>query len=402
MRHSGAAHEELAVGLLWHSINSANLGVGALTVGNLAIAREAAMQAGFKPRFTILGFLDAGHGRYVHDVDVEMFPLNTRAMAPGGTYWRKLKSLDCVLDIGAGDSFADIYGGKRFAYMWLTKAMAVARRTPLLLSPQTIGPFDRQPHTWLAAGAMNASDGVVVRDPLSFDVARTMSPRARVIQSVDVAFALPYQRRNKPDPQRLEVGLNVSGLLFNRGYSGSNEFGMQVDYAAYTRRLIEALLEQADVSVQLICHVNSDEVPKDDDRAVADRLSAEYPGVVRVPDFPSPSAAKSYISGLDFLVAGRMHACIAAFSSGVPVVPVAYSRKFSGLFEGVLRYPHLVPVTGLTTDEAVTFTLEKLRERARLRAEIETGLAAVEGLLDAYRAELVRLFRRVKGLPPLS
>ena len=39
---TGRADRTLSVGLLWHSINSANLGVGALTVSNLALAREAA------------------------------------------------------------------------------------------------------------------------------------------------------------------------------------------------------------------------------------------------------------------------------------------------------------------------------------------------------------------------
>jgi polysaccharide pyruvyl transferase WcaK-like protein len=33
-----------------------------------------------------------------------------------------------------------------------------------------------------------------------------------------------------------------------------------------------------------------------------------------------------------------MHACIAAFSSGVPVFPLAYSRKFNGLFGDTLLY----------------------------------------------------------------
>ena len=40
----------------------------------------------------------------------------------------------------------------------------------------------------------------------------------------------------------------------------------------------------------------------------------------------------------------RMHACIAAFSSGVPVVPMAYSRKFEGLF-GSLGYDRTVDCT---------------------------------------------------------
>lgn len=389
--HTAGADREVSVGLLWHSINSGNLGVGALTISNLALVREAAAMAGVTPRFKILGFVDRYHPVYVTDVD--HLPLNTKAMLPGGVYWKTVGQLDCVLDIGAGDSFADIYGLKRFGYMWLTKLMPVLRGAPLVLSPQTIGPFDRQPYTLLAADAMRRARAVVVRDPLSFGVAQRMSPGTRIVQSVDVAFALPFQPRPRSGDSTIDVGVNASGLLFNGGYSGANEFGMQVDYADYTRQLIKALQAMAGVKVHLIAHVNSDEVPQDDDRRVADRLAAEFPGTVRVPDFGSPSEAKSYISGLSFLVAGRMHACIAAFSSGVPVVPVAYSRKFSGLFDGVLQYKHIVPVTGLTTTEAVQFTLDRLARRAELEADIQRGLQVVEGLLDNYRTELVELFR---------
>ncbi|WP_293682718.1 polysaccharide pyruvyl transferase family protein [uncultured Phenylobacterium sp.] len=386
---------DLAVGLLWHSVNSGNLGVGALTVSNLALARRAAAAAGVKARFRILGFEDVGEPHYVAGDDVELLALNTKAMVPGGSYWRSLGDLDCVLDIGGGDSFTDIYGSKRFGFLWLTKAMAIARRRPIVLSPQTIGPFSRQPHSGLASWAMNQSELIVARDPLSFDVAGRMAPTAKRLQAVDVAFALPFTRRKKGDPALLEVGVNVSGLLFNRGYSGANEFGMQVDYAEFTHKLISALASRPNVRVQLITHVHSNALPMDDDGRIADRLAAEVPGVVRVPNFASPSEAKSYISGLDFLVAGRMHACIAAFSSGVPVVPVAYSRKFSGLFQGVLEYDHIVPVNGLATDAAVDFTMDRFDRRASLVAEIAQAVQHVDGLLDGYVAELAQLFRRV-------
>ena len=147
--------------------------------------------------------------------------------------------------------------------------------------------------------------------------------------------------------------------------------------------------------MQLICHVNSDALPQDDDRRVAQKLAEEFPGVVQVAAFASPSAAKSYISGLDFLIAARMHACIAAFSSGVPVIPVAYSRKFTGLFEGVLEYTHLVPVTGMDAEGALAFTLDRLERRNALAADIARGVAKVSDLLDLYRRELTALFTRV-------
>jgi colanic acid/amylovoran biosynthesis protein len=227
-------------------------------------------------------------------------------------------------------------------------------------------------------------------------MARRMAPKANVSQSIDVAFALPYDRRQRSDSGAVEVGVNVSGLLFGGGHTGLNEFGMQISYADYTRRLIKALSARAGVSVKLLAHVNSVLMPHEDDRRIIDQLAAEFDGIERVGDFASPSEAKSYISGLDFLIGGRMHACIAAISSGVPVVPVAYSRKFTGLFEGVLDYRHTVPVTGLDTDAAVQFTLERFDARADLAAEIARLGPRIQRLLSEYQKELERSFSGLK------
>lgn len=380
------------VGLLWHSPNSGNLGVGALTVANIALIDAAADRAGVIAEYTILGFRDPGVPDYVSHPRVTVMPLSGRALLPGGGYGAALRRLDVVIDIGGGDSFADIYGAKRFAYLMATKVIARMMRIPLILAPQTIGPFTRQPYRALAAAIMKSADLVVARDPLSFDAARAMSPRIRLMQAVDVAFALPYAAPASRDGGNIRVGLNVSGLLFNRGYSGANEFGMEIDYPEFTRQLIGRLLAEPDVEVWLVSHVNSDALPRDDDGRVAAALHEEFPATRLAPRFTSPSDAKSFIAGLDFLVAGRMHACIAAFSAGVPVVPVAYSRKFSGLFGALLGYEHMLPVRGVDTEAALDFTLDRFRNRSALRADIARGARVAEDLIEVYSGFLVDKF----------
>ena len=205
-----------------------------------------------------------------------------------------------------------------------------------------------------------------------------------------VAFALPFTPQPKGPGTR--VGINVSGLLFSGGYSGANEFGLTVDYRAFTEKLIEALLAKG-VTVELVAHVNT-HVPRDDDGAACDELKARYPDVVRVPGFSSPSEAKSYISGLDFLVAARMHASIAAWSSGVPVVPVSYSRKFEGLY-GALSYKWLVPAKGFSTERALEFTLDAFERRAELSADIARGQPAVDAGLETYVGWLAETLKRL-------
>lgn len=48
---------------------------------------------------------------------------------------------DLVADIGAGDSYSDIYGITRFRNMDFTKSWARRLRRQYILLPQTIGPY---------------------------------------------------------------------------------------------------------------------------------------------------------------------------------------------------------------------------------------------------------------------
>lgn len=381
----------LKIGLLWHSASSGNLGVGALTIANMKIARAVAEEMGLSAQFTIIGMRD-GDVHYLPAGDADIFVVDSRALFSPGGCWSILGEQDLVLDIGGGDSFADIYGLKRFIFLWLTKMQSIGQRTPLLLSPQTIGPFDKSPYRQLARLALEGAEVVIARDPASLECLGKVAPKAHGVLAVDVAFALPFESRAvQRGGGRLKVGVNVSGLLFNEAESGRNRFALDVDYVALSRRFIGDLCTREDVEVHLVTHVNPLGESWDNDGGVADRLAEEFPASVRAPNFAGPIEAKTYISGLDFLVAGRMHACIAAFSSGTPVVPIAYSRKFSGLF-GMLDYPWLVPVKGLTTDEALAYLHDALERRAQLMADASQGMKKVEALLDGYRDELRKLF----------
>jgi colanic acid/amylovoran biosynthesis protein len=182
------------------------------------------------------------------------------------------------------------------------------------------------------------------------------------------------------------------GLLYSGGYSNENDYGLTIDYRTFTERLIEALLARG-VTVELIGHVTTP-IARDNDGSALDLLKERYPSVVRVPDFVSPSAAKSWISSLDFLVAARMHASIAAWSSGVPVLPVSYSRKFEGLYKA-LSYPWLIPAKGLSTDEALAKALDAFDRRAEMAADIQHGAGAVEHGLEVYVGWLADTFRRL-------
>ena len=380
----------IRIGMLWHSLSSGNLGVGALTLANIALASQVAGEMGLVPRFLIMSMRD-GDAPLIVGPGIDCFTIDSTSLLKPSGFLKAVGGVDCVLDIGAGDSFADIYGAKRFGFLWLTKMFAICRGKPLLLSPQTIGPFTKPIYRRLGAWAMRRAVAVVARDHMSLAVAEEMAPQVRVKLAVDVAFVLPYEnRRSLAKGERLRVGLNASGLLFHEAETGRNRFGLGYNYAQFTRALISALLSRG-VEVHLLPHATSKGDPTDDDGRLAERLAAEFPSVVRVAEFAGPSEAKSYISGLDFLVAGRMHACIGAYSAGVPVVPIAYSRKFDGLF-GMLGHQWMVPMSCMDAEMAARYVLSALDERELIAEAQCQGMKRVDAMLDVYRGELRMLF----------
>src|SRR3546814_4748904 len=107
---------KLKIGLLWHSVKSGNLGVGALTMANMAIARKIAEELGFEPAFTIIGVADKG-GAYVQPEEAKLYEVNRRRLLARRQAMTVIGRQDCVLAIRDGDSFEDIHGLKQFLFM---------------------------------------------------------------------------------------------------------------------------------------------------------------------------------------------------------------------------------------------------------------------------------------------
>ena len=74
---------------------------------------------------------------------------------------------------------------------------------------------------------------------------------------------------------------------------------------------------------------------------------------------------------MDFFVGARMHATIGAFSSGVPVVPMAYSRKFNGLFIDTLDYPYICDMRESGNTEIISTIRESFHSRLQLKELID-------------------------------
>lgn len=306
---------------------------------------------------------------------------------------QRIRSAVAALDISGGDSFADIYGRKRFHAMRYQKQLVLHLGTPLVLLPQTYGPYASHRHRAIAANIVARSRYAWARDADSFEILKDMlgddyDPE-RHRTGVDVAFSLPDEQPVKLDARiqsllrdesRKVIGINVSGLLANDQNSGSR-FGLKRDYRSLMINLIRGVLDATDAEILLIPHVVSQSGVESDILA-AERLKPVFPGgnesrVHVLRGVHEAQEAKWVIAQCEAFCGTRMHSTIAALSTCTPTVALAYSAKTRGVFATCGQSPRVVDLRSDGSSAAEDAVLRLWFDRREARTQLEVVMPSI-------------------------
>lgn len=321
-----------------------------------------------------------------------------------------------LLDVSGGDSFSDIYGRRRFVQMCRPKLLALALKRPLVLLPQTFGPY-RDPRTRaMAIDIIARADCAVARDVRSHDVVRELlgarfDPKRHLV-GTDMAFRLPsvdppasvleiVERARKVAKGAPVAGFNVSGLLANQP-GAWREYGFRDDYLATCVALAKRLLASGAGAIVLLPHVILPPDPGSESdvwasqRLVAALTPAERERVLVASGFELPTEAKAVIRRLDWFTGSRLHATIAALSSGVSTATIAYSDKARGIFEALGVGETVADPRQLASAEIVEHQVRAFTERERHRATITGRLPDVLSTVDRQMDEIARVVKSAR------
>lgn len=390
------------IGIVWANPYNKNLGVAALAYSALSILHDVLTTHNINGEITFFGSDKSTKDQikignkiipFKNIKGLDFYDLKwilKLLVDPNKHQLKAIQSLEYIFDIAEGDSFTDIYGNVRFEKIRNSKKYFGKRVKKQILLPQTIGPFKHARNEKSAFKAMQATDLIISRDKQSFQYTKEKLPKDKIRESIDVAFYLPYEKQSF-NSQKVNVGINISGLLWNGGYTKNNQFGMQAVYQDLIREMLSFFVDKADVLVHLVPHVIPEHQPVEDDYIVSEQLQQEFSSVLVAPRFETPIAAKSYISGLDFFTGARMHACIAAFSSGVPVYPLAYSRKFNGLFVDTLNYHWLGDCVNTNNEEILAGLKDAFETKEELKKQIQLSIKTI---VEPRLLELKKLLKQ--------
>jgi len=358
-----------------------------------------ALESGVDYGFSRIG-ARGGRRYYVRENLTTMAAFSSLGRSFGGLHpsIRVLDQCDAILDVSGGDSFSDIYGSKRFWGVTRPKLIAKRRGIPLVLLPQTYGPFRGHGARRVARDAVLGARMAWARDRHSFEALKDLLgsdfDESRHREGVDMAFNLraidpaetlgPEVRQFIHEkPNHPLIGLNVSGLIALDLDRARRNFGLRAHYLDALDEFIQVVMQDPDLRLLLIPHVMTPPGSPGSDAEgclrVLDRLAPSLTSRIRMtPTQLDECEVKWLISKLDWFCGTRMHSTIAALSSGVPTAAIAYSDKTLGVFESCGVGNQVIDPRQLETQAVAGRLIESFESRAQTRQVLSTTIEGVK------------------------
>jgi len=310
---------------------------------------------------------------------------------------REMLSAKVHLSLTGGDSFSDIYGLRRYFYVVLPQLLVLALGRPLVLLPQTYGPFKGRIARTIARFVFRRARLIYSRDEAGVTTVQQLlgTHDPKVQRSPDLGFTM------EPEPVTAAVsgqmadlsrtgpvvGFNISSLLYAGGYTGDNMFGLKEDYPALMDAILVLLVNELGARVVLVPHIFGDPESEECEvkllRRIAPGWSTKYPGQVMFFDQVfNHRQIKSLIGKCDFFVGSRMHACIGAVSQCVPTLGLAYSSKFAGVLNAEETGAQVCDLRSAGTAEVLAAVRSSFCSRQQARERLEHAIPRLKAAAE--------------------
>ena len=320
---------------------------------------------------------------------------------------RVLDRCNAILDVSGGDSFSDIYGGKQFWSVIRPKLIAKRRGTPLVLLPQTYGPFKADESRRVAREAVLGATLAWARDHYSYDALKDLLGNEfdpdRHRQGVDMAFNLravdPGEKLSSEirgwigeKAEHPLIGVNVSGLIGLDMDWSRRRFGLRANYVEAHCDFIREAMKETDLRLLLIPHVMSIDPPACE-RILRELPSSLAPRIRIAPADLDECEVKWLISKMDWFSGTRMHATIAALSSSVPSAATAYSDKTRGVFASCGVEEQVIDPRELDTRDVTDRLIHSFESREQIRGLLSSTIGDVKARATEQFSDMTEMLK---------
>lgn len=302
-----------------------------------------------------------------------------------------ISNADIIVDM-FGDGFSDNTGAGKssiapIGHIFQILLGASLRKT-IVLYPQSIGPFRNKLIRYLAKFSLNKVESITAREEITKNYLEEIGVnKTPIYLTADMAFILeptPYEKTEKilseyniNKSNGPLIGINISQLLI---YRSKNVETTKQEYIGLMAKLADYLTTTFNAVVVFLPHAI---FPKEIVNEAGREREADIPAVketyekVKKKDKVIPfvneysaSELKGIIGQCDMFIGARMHANIAAISSCVPTIAIAYSPKAPGIMKMVGLERYVCDFKTITFEELKSKADEMWHNREKIKEEM--------------------------------
>ena len=316
-----------------------------------------------------------------------------------------LKNSDLVVDL-SGDMLTEDYGPHVAYSHFLPIMTALAMDKPVILCAQSIGPFTLMKH--LARYVLGRAALITAREPVTVEYLREIGVQnSNIVLTTDMAFLLEPAKDETVDDVFSREGIDLAGRqtlgisfgnLVHSHYRKRNPHAAGSMFPELIAGVLDTISERYGLQILFVPHVTGPRASADD-RVFAEKICSHMQtNAVAIKGDYTPDILKGIISRCRFYMGARMHANIAAMSSGIPTLAIAYSHKTIGIMELLDQDEYVCDIATLN-EETVLECFGKLhsmrdtvavalRERSDvLKVKAGRNIELVSRFLDSIQAD---------------
>ncbi len=277
---------------------------------------------------------------------------------PKDLYWQRNMhgyyfTADMVLAVG-GDNFTESYGIETAVNCLRDVWYAQHIRKPTVIWAASIGPFNHEGLRDLAINIFKRATLITVRERWSEQYLKSLGISENVRLVSDPAFLLGRKRTERTTWESIFISKVTLGV----GVSALKSKFLGVSRATYEEimaQFIDYVTHSCDATILLIPHVmyqgNDDLLACN---AVMRKIKRKNRVILAGNYNMQADELKEAIAQCNYFIGCRTHSTIAALSSFVPTIAIAYSKKALGIFEQVYGHAdYIVDGSSITLDKLI-------------------------------------------------
>jgi len=315
------------------------------------------------------------------------------------------KDTDLVVDL-SGDMLTEDYGPHVAYSHFLPILTALAMGKPIILCAQSIGPFKLMKR--LARYVLGQATLITAREPVTVEYLSKIGIQNRHIYlTTDLAFLLePAKHETVDDVFSIEgielagrqmLGVSLSNLVQSH-YQKRNPNSSEFLFPELIASILDSISERYGLQILFVPHVTGPRASADD-RLFAEKIVSQMKtNAVAIKGDYTPDILKGIISRCHMYMGSRMHANIAALSSGIPTLAISYSHKTSGIMQMLNQDQYVCDIATLNGETVLECfanlhamrdsVAAVLREQSsKQKSEAARNIELVSNFLDTIQAD---------------